>query len=311
MSSRAAGVGLFELLRVCLFAIRAVSMNSPRQKPQAATENHSVTVTTEVPQTNRLPPSRFMSESDAYFEVVLARHVYQPNSLVSYAAEQVIGELKDWAGTNLNRIAFIGSVPKATAISGTTDLDVFVSLKENTPHSLREIYEKLYNKATAQGWNPRRQSVSIGISVLGVQFDLVPGRLQPGYTYFHSLWKRKEETWQQTAPEIHVDKVKDSGRTKEIRALKIWRKNHGLDFPSFYLELTVMKALSGYPFTSIASNFLRALDYIAIDFPTATFEDPANTNNMISDDLTQAEKKTIAGQAKASYDTPGWSQTIW
>jgi hypothetical protein len=252
-----------------------------------------------------------MSESDLYIETILARHAYQPSFLVSYAADHVITKLKEWAGINLNRIAFTGSVPKTTAISGTTDLDMFVSLKDDTPRTLKEIYEKLYDKANTEGWTPRRQNVSIGISYLGIDIDLVPGRLQPGFTYYHWLWKWKQETWQQTAPEIHIDKVKDSGRTKEIRAVKIWRKNHGLDFPSFYLELAVMKALSGCSFTNLASNFLRALNYIATDFQTAAVEDPANTNNMISDDLTQAEKKKIAVQAKASYDAPGWSQTLW
>jgi hypothetical protein len=170
-----------------------------------------------------------MSESDAYIEAVLARHLYQPGSLVPYAIDAVIGKLKQWAGTNLNRIVFTGSVPKLTAVSGTTDVDIFVSLSENTPHTLEEIYDKLYDKASSEGWIPRRQNVSIRISYLGVGIDLVPGRLQPGYTYYHWLWKRKQQTWQQTAPEIHVDKVRDSGRTKEIRAVKIWRKNHALE----------------------------------------------------------------------------------
>src|SRR4029453_6829625 len=121
-----------------------------------------------------------MSESDAYIEAVLARHLYQPGSLVPYAVHNVIGKLKQWAGTNLNRIVFIGSMPKLTAVSGTTDIDIFVSLNENTPHTLEEIYDKLYDKASSEGWIPRRQNVSIRTSYLGVGIDLVPGRLQPG-----------------------------------------------------------------------------------------------------------------------------------
>lgn len=253
-----------------------------------------------------------MSDSDNYIESVLAKHTYVPGVLVPYATEQVlIPKLQAWAGSHLNRISFTGSLPKTTPISGTTDIDIFVSLKASTPLTLSDIYEQLYQKAASEGWSPRRQNVSIGISYLGVEVDLVPGRLQPGYTYYHWLWKRKQQTWQQTAPEIHIDKVKDSGRTKEIRAIKIWRKNHGLDFPSFYLELTVMKALSGCSFNNLASNFMRTLRYISTDLPTASVEDPANTNNMISDDLTQAEKKAIAAQAQASYDAPTWTQTLW
>ena len=55
----------------------------------------------------------------------------------------------------------------------------------------------------------------------------------------------------------------------------------------------------------------RALGYIADNLTTAAVEDPANTNNMISDDLTLAEKKVIAAQAKASHNQPRWEQTLW
>jgi hypothetical protein len=232
--------------------------------------------------------------SDAYIEMVLARHVYQPPPLVQFVTNLITSGISQWAGNNLLDISFVGSVAKRTAISGTTDLDLFISLHEETPHTLQDIYERLVRKAQAQTWIPGTQNVSVGINFLGAKKDLVPGRRQPGFTYYHWLWKRKQGTRQQTAPTIHIRDVRDSGRTREIRAIKIWRKNHGLDFPSFYLELTVMKALSGCGY-NLADNVQRALGYIADNLPTAAVEDPANTNNTISDDLTLSEKRVIGG----------------
>jgi hypothetical protein len=252
-----------------------------------------------------------MSYGDDYIESVLERHTYWPGPMVSFATNHVVARVKAWAGWNLNRVSFTGSVPKMTAIAGTTDVDIFVSMKCETPGTLRDLYESLYARATAEAWNPRRQNVSIRVTYLGVEIDLVPGRLQEGYTYYHSVWKRKQATWQQTAPELHVDKVKDSGRTKEIRATKVWRKNHNLDFPSFYLELTVMKALARRSFSELASNFLRVLEYISTQLTTDSIEDPSNTNNIVSDDLTLAEKRIVATQAKASREVPGWENTLW
>jgi hypothetical protein len=104
--------------------------------------------------------------------------------------------------------------------------------------------------------------------------------------------------------------VRESGRTDEIRAIKIWRRNHGLEFPSFYLELSVLHALSGCA-TSLANNVQRVLGYIAENVTTAVVDDPANTNNCISDDLTLAEKKVIAAQANASYNENSWAKTLW
>ena len=142
-----------------------------------------------------------------------------------------------------------------------------------------------------------------------MKIDLVPGRVQSGYQNWHSLWKHKASTWTQTNVSLHIDRVRDSGRTREIRAIKIWRQNHGLDFPSFYLELTVLDALYRLG-SNLAQNVQHVLNYLAEDFVGAVVMDPANTNNTISDDLTLVEKWAIATQAKTSLTAP-WDQTLW
>lgn len=248
--------------------------------------------------------------NDQYIEAVLAQHALKPGLWSSYVPGIIIPDIQKWAGSNLLKIVYTGSVAKGTGISGTTDLDIFISLHPDTPHTLQDIYERLFKLSEAKSWIPRKQNVSIGISYCGVKIDLVPGKLQDGYKYFHSLWRNKAQTWTQAAPEIHIDKVVDSRRLREIRAIKVWRKNHGLAFPSFYVELAVMRALSGCGW-SLENNVQRALRWIADNIETATFEDPANTANIISQDLTAAEKTTIAQRAQASYDEQYWRWTLW
>lgn len=256
-------------------------------------------------------PRHFMT-GDEYIEMVLSRHELKPHLFSALSTNAIIvPKLKEWAGPWLNHITYVGSLAKGTGVSGTTDTDIFISLKPETPHTLEDIYRRLTIRTTALGWNPKQQNVSLGITYAGAKFDIVPGKLQDGYEYYHSLWKRKAKTWTQTAPQIHINEVKRSFRTLEIRALKIWRKNHGLDFPSFYLELTVMKALKGCSYFNLANNVQRALGYIADNLTTAAIEDPANTNNQVSDQLTLAEKKAIAEQAKKSHDETRWGYTLW
>ena len=199
---------------------------------------------------------------DEYIELVLARHEYKLNLFTALARGHVVQELEKWANGNQNRIIPIGSVAKGTAISGTTDIDLFIALKTTTPHNLQDIYERLFRWSQVAGWNPRRQNVSIGIQFAGIKMDLVPGKLQETMVYYHSLWKNKQQTWTQSAPEIHIDQVVESNRQREIRAIKVWRKNHGLDFPSFYLELAVIRALSGMT-NRLANNVHRAMGWIA------------------------------------------------
>ena len=248
---------------------------------------------------------------DEYVELVLAKYAVAtgPTSSAMVAANSIAPTLRTWAGVHLSELTVAGSYAKGTAVAGRTDVDLFISLRSETPGTLKELYDSLYLKAVGQAWFPRKQNVSIGITIGGVKIDLVPGRIQPGYQNWHSLWKNKANTWTQTNVALQTGTVRDSGRTREIRAIKIWRQNHGLDFPSFYLELTVLDALRLYG-SSLAPNIQTVLKYLSESFVGASVIDPGNTNNTVSDDLTAAEQRTIATQAKRSHADP-WDQTLW
>ena len=250
---------------------------------------------------------------DEYVAQVLRKYAVQtgPNSPAERNGNAIKPAIKQWAGQSLVDISFSGSYAKGTAVSGTTDIDLFISLSSSTPGDLRDIYEGLFQYASRQGWLPGRQNVSIRITYGGTKIDLVPGRIQAGYQNYHSLYRSKKGSWTQTNVTLQIDTVRKSRRTDEIRAIKIWRNLHGLDFPSFYLELTVIDALYRRPANTLADNVLEALKYIANSLPSARVVDPANSNNIISDDLTNSEKQTIALQASRSLQEPNWAQVIW
>jgi hypothetical protein len=190
-------------------------------------------------------------------------------------------------------------------------VDVFISLKADTTQTLEELYEMLVSLAQTNGWSPRRQNVSVGVTVNGTRGDLVPGKVQAGYQNYHSLYVRKRDSWTQTNVALHVDTVHNSGRLREIRAIKIWRMLHGFDFPSLYLELFTINALSGRSRSTLAENVIHVLGAIASSFTSTRIVDPANTNNVLSDDLTQAEKQRFSVQAAQSASQPSWGRIVW
>jgi hypothetical protein len=208
-------------------------------------------------------------------------------------------------------MSFSGSFAKGTAICGETDVDFFLSLASNTPGTLKDLYTSLFQFVKQQGWNPRAQNVSVGVTNNGVKIDLVPGRKQAGSTTDHSLYRRKADTWTQTNVAEHIRVVTRSNRIDDICAVKIWRQFHGLDFPSIYLELTVLNALSGRGTNQPAANFLTCMHYLADNLMTARVVDPANSNNIISSDLTDAEKRKIAGQARRAVAEQLWNRILW
>jgi hypothetical protein len=250
---------------------------------------------------------------DHYVETMLARYAVPrgPTSPPEHLGTTVAGPLRTWAGQQLNALQYSGSYAKETGVRGISDVDVFISLKSDTRGTLKELYEMLYSLAQENGWCPRRQNVSVGVTVNGTRGDLVPGKVQAGYQNYHSLYLRKRDSWTQTNVALHVDKVRNSGRLKEIRAIKLWRLLHGLDFPSLYLELFAIDALSGRSRSALADNVLHALRTIASSLASARIVDPANTNNVLSDDLTQAEKQRVASQAARSAREQYWDRIIW
>ncbi len=218
--------------------------------------------------------------------------------------------LTRWASGYLNSIEPSGSFAKGTANAGGTDIDLFLSLSSTTPITLKEIYWSLFNAMKEAGYTPRAQGVSIGVRVGTYDVDLVPAKRQDQYGSDHSLYRNKTGTWTKTNVGRHIAMVSGSGRTSEIRLLKLWRQLHGLDFPSFYLELVAIDALHRKPVGALADNTWAALTYIRDNITTTRVIDPANSANIISDDLTCSEKATIAVAAGAAIKTTNWSQIV-
>ncbi len=218
--------------------------------------------------------------------------------------------IKDWAGEYLNSVLLSGSIAKGTAIKGTADLDLFISLKANTPASLKEIYYFLNDHFTKAGFETRTQNVSIGINYKGKKIDLVPGKIQKGFLNYHSLYKSKKDSWIQTNIIKHISLVKNSGRINEIKAIKIWRELNELDFSSIYLELSVIEALRGKFRNQLARNIITVFQYLSSQFVEKTITDPSNTNNILSNDLNKKDKQLIANRAKEALNK-NWEDVFY
>ncbi len=146
--------------------------------------------------------------------------------------------------------------------------------------------------------------------------DLVPGKRQNALSDDHSLYRRKADTWTKTNVFTHARTVVSAGRGDEIRIVKLWRNQKGLDFPSFYLELSVIRALAAKPLPGLVSynplptlsqRVLGVFEYLRDAFPAARIADPANTNNIISDDLTAQEKARVSAAAGAAREAAALS----
>lgn len=249
--------------------------------------------------------------SDEYLKNILTTKKADSISLSDWRLNNIKTIITIWAGQQLNELKKAGSTAKGTAVKGIADFDIFISLKSDTTESLKEIYNKLDERVKASGITTRRQNVSLGITENGLNIDLVPGKIQTGYQNYHSIYSSKKDTWMQTNIDLNITKVVNSNRTNEIILTKIWRHIHKLDFPSVYLELTVLDALYNKTVNDLANNFWTVLTYIRDNLVDSSVIDPANTNNKISDMLYKYEKEAISTKAKESLGKKTWEEIIW
>lgn len=255
-----------------------------------------------------------MNETDNYIRQIVAQHT--PN--VTYIVQDKINELTPhihaWANGHAYILKLSGSLAKGTGITGTTDIDLFISLDPSvsTCNTLENVYNTLRNRFNGAGYIAREQNVSVGIDHTGLKMDIVAGVKHHPLGLDHSIWKRKAQTWTKTNIDEHVNHVKNSGRVADIKAIKIWRKLRGLDFPSFYLELSVIEALRGGTLlgASPSENFVKVMNYLVNDFVDKTITDPANQSNEVSEELTESEKNVIRDAATITLQG-AWNQAIW
>jgi hypothetical protein len=253
-----------------------------------------------------------LMSADTYLQAILAREAVDTTASSPVRGVQTTLQpvLQQWAGAQLRAVHPSGSFAKGTANRSGTDIDLFISLKSDTTNTLKDIYTSLFNKLKAVGYTPKPQNVSINIRVNGYDVDLVPSKHQGGgNSEYHSLYRRRADTWTQTNVITHINTVRAAGRLSESRTLKLWRNQKHLDFPSFYLDLGTMAALSGARGT-LSQNVWKTFEYFRDRFPNARVVDPANTNNIISDDLSASEKAKIAAAAALALKAPNWAQIV-
>ncbi len=218
--------------------------------------------------------------------------------------------IQEWAGDKLVSVSPSGSFAKGTAIKSGTDIDLFISLSAQTPGTLKEIYNNLFNRMNERGYAPKIQNVSVKVRVDGYEVDLVPAKRQDSYTDNHSLYRRRADTWTKTNVTRHITYVSQFGRANEIRIVKVWRNQKGVDFPSFFLELSVIGALAAQYGGTLSGNLRKVFQYFRDSFPNACLTDPANINNVISDDLTAAEKANVKASAITALGAKDWSEIV-
>lgn len=245
---------------------------------------------------------------------------YQARNIASNVETELKNYIYNWCQKCDPEIFISGSRAKQTAISVASDYDYFVSLSSGcnvNQKGIDAISNALHTHLQKKYPNSiRRQNVSTRINISGLNIDITVGTKITGYQNYHWLYKSKDDSKKQTNTKMHIDDISKSGRTNEIKLIKIWRELNGLEFPSIYLEYLLVKKILLNKSTDI-NNLSDNIIYIFQELSKsesnplyARIEDPANTTNVLSDLLNQAEKAKIISTAKTALQS-NWNQVFY
>jgi len=211
------------------------------------------------------------------------------------------------------RFYYGGSYGKNTLIRASYDLDIVIYWPSNSQSSIQDIYKGV-GSVLQKHWKPvRSKRVGWELSFEGdFHIDVIPGKLFSSDDKYAFLYNSRTNNRFQTSIKIHIDTIKDSGRRDVIRLMKLWKKRKNVPITSFILEQMVIDGCKERrtSLSDLEPQLNASFHYINNNILTKRILDPANSNNIISNELSKEEKIRIKRLANQAIEAKKWSEVF-
>ncbi len=250
-----------------------------------------------------------MSKTEQYVASIVEKYRVQvdTDSPAHRAADKILPLLKHWGKQYLLGLTLSGAYAKNTAVSLSSHVDVLVLLTPVPGMEMKNVFWNLCEYLTEHNLDIHTRQVSVQVEQDGFRIDLIPACRERNRTV---LFNKKSGKSVATDVAQHVHLVGNSGRQQEICAMKIWRARNDLYFPSFCLELAVLRALADESFGHLTENIQAVLRFLSGRFEKSVIRDPVNQENVVSGDLMPDERAAIAEVAREALYEESWEKLL-
>ncbi|WP_371804008.1 nucleotidyltransferase [Candidatus Lokiarchaeum ossiferum] len=201
-----------------------------------------------------------------------------------------------------------GSFKKNTWIKEYHDLDMFLIWKSDfgdikdifyqTKDALNIEWNKVYKKKVA--WRlPYSKTFHV---------DVVPSVQDDKNLDYSYLYNSEMDQYLRTSLNHHISEIEKYNRREVIRLLKLWKFRKSVPISTFLLEIMVHLACWNVTRSSLSLQLETCLEYIAHNICDQEYYDPANKQNIVSDNLTFKEKKEIEQKAYQALNRTYWGE---
>ena len=198
---------------------------------------------------------------------------------------------------------FGGSRGKKTMIKESYDLDIVLYFPETTNNSVQEIYNYVARYLGSSNYDIMLKNVAIRVLKRdNYHIDIVTAKRIIGSEDSAFLWKNKVGKMLKTNIVQHIMSIREFGRRDAIKLLKLWKVRNEIDFPSFILEQLIIRALKNNSGLPLDEAINEVLEFISENIQTIRLVDPANTNNILTDEdtISTYDKDVLSKFAKWS-----------
>lgn len=201
-----------------------------------------------------------------------------------------------------------GSFKKDTMIRQHYDLDMFIiwtpgfmPLKDlfyAVEHALNSKWKRIEKKRV--GWRiPYENEFHVDV------IPTVQNIQESEYSYLYNCYENKTL---KTSMQKHIEEIEKYDRRDVIKLLKLWKYRREVPIKTFLLEIITHLACYDVTKESLSVQLETVFEYITNNIINKEFYDPANRDNIITEDLTRREKYEIRDKTYKALNREYWGQ---
>jgi hypothetical protein len=230
--------------------------------------------------------------------------------------DQIRGDLKPNNRYN-PRFYNGGSYGKKTMIKEAFDLDLVIYFPHTDSRSLKEMYTSVYDSLDRAGYKMTPRQIALTLQVPKNPFpnqnfhvDVITGKAVDEKFDSAYLYEILTEKRRRASLKMHIENVREVREV--IKLMKLWIRRHSLNWQTFAMEQTVVRALKNQDTRDLGQCMEKVLVYIKSSVNQLRLIDPANSNNPI--EIPKKTRLAIEQEAKRSFDAlknGDWKSIVW
>jgi len=203
-----------------------------------------------------------------------------------------------------------GSIVKKTALRDKYDFHAIINFPELVGSDLKQLHTKIevllkkkWKKGQLKnfGWNLELKK--------NMEVVIIPGFFDQK-TNMGSYLDATNDRVIQTNFKAQNEYVLNSNRQDAIKLMKIWTLRRSIPIRSFFLELLVILGCRGVNREQIEKQVNQTFNFIYKNIDTRNFNDPINSDNNISKNITPESIAEIKELAKQVLEAKSWSKVF-